>query len=262
VLSPLDINLSPVSNACAGEAIVISIDNFTDFSSGVFEWTVEGNSSEVMLPDNSYEFIWDSAGTYDLTLTWQGSSCGDVIEEIQVTVEEVDIAELEDITLSENNNQIQLSPAINSSSDNLVYQWTPSLGLSCVDCESPIATVYTTSTYFLTVSDAVNGCTDTEDVMITVPTEGPNIWMPNAFTPDDDGVNDDFIIFGNDICNSLMRVYNRWGEMIFESSDLSQGWDGTYHNTPLNSGVYVYLIYYEFCDGNEGVLDGNVTLIR
>ena len=73
-----------------------------------------------------------------------------------------------------------------------------------------------------------------------------NIYIPNAFSPDGDGLNDEFKVIGNsdNISTFHMYIYDRWGTLVFESSDISAGWDGKYKGNPSPTGAYVYKVEY------------------
>jgi gliding motility-associated-like protein len=93
----------------------------------------------------------------------------------------------------------------------------------------------------------------------------PVLTVPNAFTPDQDGLNDVFQAYGLNISTFIMRVYNRWGELLYESYDLAEGWDGRKSGINCPSDVYVWMVYYESTaldKPQKGILKGNVALIR
>ncbi|WP_129717033.1 gliding motility-associated C-terminal domain-containing protein [Pedobacter sp. SYP-B3415] len=91
---------------------------------------------------------------------------------------------------------------------------------------------------------------------------GNEVFVPNAFTPNGDGKNDVFLAFGNTITSIDMRVYNQWGQLIFRSQNLQQGWDGTFEGKMQPTGVYVYAVELKFKDGTDGMKKGTVTLLR
>ncbi len=89
-----------------------------------------------------------------------------------------------------------------------------------------------------------------------------DLFLPNAFSPNGDGMNDIFIIRGNNIASAYLAVYNRWGEKVFETTDQSTGWDGTFRGKSCNVAVYAYYLRATMKDGKELVQKGNVSLIR
>jgi len=106
-------------------------------------------------------------------------------------------------------------------------------------------------------------CSDTAYKEISI-AEKSNIKLPEAFTPNSDGLNDKFCILYTVSVESIdFRVFNRWGELIFETTNLSEGWDGTYKGKPQESGTYSYYIYVKYPLIEKPVLfKGSVTLIR
>jgi len=146
----------------------------------------------------------------------------------------------------------------------VVYTWSPSNGLSCTDCPYPVAKPAATTIYSVTVTDQY-GCETTEDITVAIieGCDGQLIQIPNAFTPNNDGRNDLFTIRNNDFIRlSRMNIYSRTGELIYQTSDINDGWDGTYGGVMLNAGVYVYYIDAVCSNGQPIMLKGNITLLR
>ncbi len=111
-----------------------------------------------------------------------------------------------------------------------------------------------------------NGCEATTMLHLTV-YRPRNIFAPNVFSPNGDGINDNFIIRGNTLETILvMRVFDRWGDLVYEQYNLdpnsSTGWDGTFKGKELTPGVYVYMAQLHHDDGLEQFISGDVTLVR
>ncbi|MDX1652397.1 MAG: PKD domain-containing protein, partial [Brumimicrobium sp.] len=113
-------------------------------------------------------------------------------------------------------------------------------------------------TIFLVVTDA-NGCIDTtfKDITIALPPV-----VPSGFTPNGDGENDVFLIRGGPFKDVDFRVYNNWGELIFQSLDAAVGWDGTFNNQPAPLGVYTWTFSVKMTNDVTINKSGDVTLIR
>jgi gliding motility-associated-like protein len=141
------------------------------------------------------------------------------------------------------------------------YSWTPVTGLSCIDCPDPVASPYDNVTTYTLVVTYNKGCIATASIQINA-NGMPPIYVPNGFTPNGDGVNDEWLVFGTGIKDIKATVYNRWGEKIFESDDQSQGWDGTYRGQAQPPGVYVYLVDVVYLSGEKVTKRGSLTLIR
>jgi gliding motility-associated-like protein len=90
----------------------------------------------------------------------------------------------------------------------------------------------------------------------------PTIYIPNAFTPNVDGKNEKLYVRGNNLISLNFYVYDRWGELVFESHSVNDGWDGTFEGRPVDPDVYVY--YFDgVCEGGAKYIEkGNITLIR
>jgi len=87
-----------------------------------------------------------------------------------------------------------------------------------------------------------------------------SIFIPSAFTPNDDGINDSFGVKGEGIQNFRMLIYNRWGEVIYSSTNPGEHWDGKYNNEPVENGVYVYEVFAKGFGKHPKT--GSVTLLR
>nr|WP_295867136.1 PKD domain-containing protein [uncultured Chitinophaga sp.] len=145
--------------------------------------------------------------------------------------------------------------------------WQPSAGLSCNDCLTPVATPRSSVTYRVSVMNRY-GCIAGDDVHITTLCNGANIFIPNTFSPNGDGMNDVFYIRGRGLQSiRIFRVYNRWGQVMFEraglsTDDASTGWDGRYKGVLLNPDVFIYYAEVVCDNGESTILKGNITLIR
>lgn len=91
---------------------------------------------------------------------------------------------------------------------------------------------------------------------------GNDIFVPNTFTPNNDGKNDILYVYGNTIAKLKLRVYNQWGQFLYESLSIQNGWDGTYKGVMQPNGVYVYYLDAELNDGTKATKKGTITLLR
>ncbi|MEM6722396.1 MAG: T9SS type B sorting domain-containing protein, partial [Bacteroidota bacterium] len=209
-------------------------------------------------------FVGVGAGVYTLQIEDSEGCMG----EIQVIVDQPDeiIVNLEDdlsISLGE---EATLIPDI-STEDTLTYSWNPPQYLSCTDCPNPTILPLETTTYTLVVTNQA-GCSASDEITVRV-NKDRNIYIPNAFTPNNDGINDLFMIFGGlgVVEVQEFRIYDRWGEQIialqnFMTDDPNFGWDGSFKGQLMNPGVFVYYADVLFIDGEVVQFKGDVTLIR
>lgn len=155
-------------------------------------------------------------------------------------------------------------PIYTDSDMDINYSWSPSDGLSCINCPNPIATPEVSTTYTLTYSDQL-GCFMFDTTITIVIDDDYSIYVPNAFTPDGDGINDIFKVesYGFKEFKSF-AIFNRWGELLYETQDLNKGWDGTYPNgdKAQSEQVYVYRFTAKRFNGEEVEKIGSVLLLR
>jgi gliding motility-associated-like protein len=155
-----------------------------------------------------------------------------------------------------------------SGAGNISLNWSPADGLSCTTCADPSVTLFETISYTLAVTDS-NNCTVQDSVLLTVDPDCVII-IPNAFTPNDDGVNDYFYPKANSCVRRVRKwqVISRWGEKVFELQNFdpggpSSGWDGNRANgEPFPSDVLVWYAEFELYDGRVEVRKGDVALLR
>lgn len=135
-------------------------------------------------------------------------------------------------------------------------------GTQLTDCYSSIEHTYPgTGTYPLTqIAVNANGCSDTSSISVEVAPISV-LWVPNAFSPER-SINNIFYAKGTSVSEFNMKIFNRWGELIFESNDLHKGWDGTFHNRIVEQDIYVWVISYRDYKGNSKQLKGTVAVVR
>ncbi len=116
--------------------------------------------------------------------------------------------------------------------------------------------------YTITISDA-NNCTATDSAIVYKDVCPSYIYFPTAFSPNGDGANDFFKPkYSIDLRKYFIRVYNRWGEEVFETNDVNEGWDGVYQEINQALSVFVWYAEYSFMNGEKHAQSGNVTLVR
>jgi len=167
-----------------------------------------------------------------------------------------------DTTICEGETYIMVATA---SADSV--EWMPGTGLSATNILNPVFNYNQTTPYVLQATDSI-GCKVSDTVVITVEYCNTYIKAPEAFTPNGDGVNDYFTVFGAYIADYQIRIYNRWGEEVYSSDDvnelnnLSRGWDGIYKGKLQDVGTFVYYITAKDLNGHNIFKKGNITLIR
>ena len=148
-------------------------------------------------------------------------------------------------------------------STGVTYLWQPAGAVSNATVASPTATVNETTTFVVTVSDGI--CSTKDSVTVTVHElvcGDPDIFVPDAFTPNGDGNNDLLFVRGRHVATMELKIFDRWGEVVFATKDQAEGWDGSYKGKPVDPAVYVYWLRVRCADGQDYFHKGNVTVIR
>lgn len=175
------------------------------------------------------------------------------------------VVQLGQDTLIQIGEEVSINPVITSSTFEL--EWEENPFLECDTCLLQNVTPFRTSRFLLTVTDQ-NGCTASDDQRIFVE-EGDLVYVPSAFSPDGDGVNDFLEIFtANGVATiKTFLIFDRWGEVVHERTNFlpntpESGWDGQLHGKPMNPAVFVYYAEVELLDGSSKFFEGSITLMR
>ena len=150
------------------------------------------------------------------------------------------------------------------SNGNFNFEWSPVQGLDNANTDNVVASPSETTEYTLTVTES-GLCSRSEKVKIFVfkaDCGESSIFVPNTFSPNNDGKNDKLMVRGNYIAKLFFAVYNRWGEKVFETNDKNMGWDGFYKGNLCDPGVFGWYLKVTCKEGEETEFKGNVTLIR
>lgn len=144
--------------------------------------------------------------------------------------------------------------------------WLPADAVDCDTCEYNLISPSTQTTYTVRVDK--DGCTDDDQVTVFVKKLRP-VYIPNAFSPNDDGTNDQFMIFAGKQVTKVKSflVFSRWGETVYQyfdflPNDPAFGWNGTHRGQPLDPAVFIWFAEIEFVDGKVQLYEGEVNLVR
>lgn len=255
------VNPKPVVDAGNDTLLCGGVDYVLSGSSdaSIVEWSpADGLSSTATLTP-----VWNynQTSTYYLTVT-NAIGCASV-DSVTINVAvPFNVNAGGDTTLCEGESfQLQASSPVS----NIV--WNPSTGLSDITILNPVFSNSESVEYILIGTDSI-GCRSSDTVKIGVQVCESYIKVPQAFTPNDQGDNNFFTVFGKNIDAYEIRIYNRWGELVYDSrdvselNDLSRGWDGNYKGKPQQVGTFAYYINARDRGGKTIEKKGNLTLIR
>ncbi len=259
----IDVNWKLTSQACSGAKSnyidIFSVRNMTlpveVYIDGVFKATISSFPARINhldLGEHSL-FVMDS---------------GDCLYEDNFTISEFsDIGiEIEGLYIINEGESVVFEPKVSNAYTSI--SWSPPDYLSCTSCHSPTVTPERNMIYWVTVTDE-QGCQDSAMVRVVI-RKNINVYTPNIFTPNNDGINDYFTIYTDDkkidrIEN--LKVYSRWGELLYENSKFppnvpTEGWDGTFKGQPMDPDVFMWNAEIDIPGEGLRIIRGDVSLIR
>ena len=257
---PMDADWDYGSPLCHGGS-----DGFielADLTGGVQPYVFQLNGSTA---SNNAIFINLSSGTWEVEVT---DSAGCRFTEVFNLIDPPSLALDLGPSLLLTEGETYLIPVQINSVGPFNYSWSPPQGLSCAYCPEPMAMPTETTTYTLLLFDQ-NSCFISDSLTIWVVEQAPDIYAPNIFSPNDDGLNDVFTLFGDvtEFVNiELLQVYDRWGNRVFEGLDLplnveTSGWDGSFRGKAMQPGVFAFYSEIRAVNGDLVKKSGDVTLV-
>ncbi|MDG2246944.1 MAG: gliding motility-associated C-terminal domain-containing protein [Flavobacteriales bacterium] len=242
---------------CAGDTVTLTVLN--ELPGFEITWEPAG---QVLTGQgtNEVQMLITEDTLVSVTAT-DGDDCT-VTEDILVEVSGLD---LNDIGATANPTQLSGGESTNLSVVPLGfdYTWSPAETIFNPNVSSTSATPTETTTYYVTVADGE--CLYTDSVRVFVfdfDCGPPSIYVPNAFTPNSDQLNEQLYVRGVFITDLYFVIYDRWGEVMFETTSLSLGWDATFKGRDVDPDVYVYYLEAVCEDGQTYFEKGNITVIR
>jgi gliding motility-associated-like protein len=231
------------SSVCAGDSVTLSAHVISSpLPTCYFHWNTGSTNASITVlpvrPDTAY-YVTLASGCID---TLYSTISIDNTNPIQVCC---------DTTITAGDTTQVLA------SGELTYAWTPASGLGCNNCARSQAFPRVTTVYYATGTDA-NGCRLMDSVLITVESCG-DVYIPNAFTPNYDGLNDYFGPIGKCISNYTLYIFNRWGDLIYKDT---KPWDGTRNGQKVLQDTYVYKAVVTTWDTKTQTVIGDVTVIK
>ncbi len=222
-----------------------------------YQYSIDGGSMS-----NNNDFYNLAAGNHTVTVR-DNYGCDTTFSVIISQPQPATLTILPADSTLQSGESVELQPVFGPYSTNNIsnYQWTPVAGLSCTNCANPFATPALPEINYHLIITYNSGCTVEGDVRIFTE-DNQSLFIPNVFSPNGDGNNDVFVVYGNGIKNFNLKIFNRWGELVFESANQQAGWDGNYKGTQQLPGVYVYVAEVTDLNNDSVRKRGSLTLIR
>lgn len=258
-LAMVEIQALPNDNdICRGEEAALMVSNLNPDQNLSYEWSPA-------LPNGPNQVVSPLENTTYSVIATNQFGCQDTLS-FSVNVTTVSVtAEVtgQDTLTNDETTTLLATPGGNGLV--ISYEWTPAGSLSDPNSAQTEAYPKEDQVYTVLVTTA-EGCIDTAQVAVYYrqsPCEKPYIFIPNTFTPNGDNKNDFFLVRGNDINEIRFIIWNRWGEIVFETNDpATQGWDGTYKGKDLTPDSYAWYVWLTCGNGDIFEDKGNVTLIK
>jgi len=253
--------------ASAGNCIEIDSINIVylplpQFDLGLDTTICPGDTLELNAGNNGQTFIWSSGSNnqiYDVTeagIYWAEASSGSCNYNDTIKVEYYHQPFLGIDTVLCSNNKFKLD--LSFADPGGTYLWNTGATTSFLDIFHP-----GNYSVILTYN---NSCNLYDTITVNPIEDDPPLFIPNSFTPNSDGLNDTFTPAGNyeSIVDFYMAIYNRWGQLVFETRDKNKGWDGIIDNETVQLGVYIYKIdYRSYCSPDKTLNQvGHVVVLR
>ncbi|MDP2189704.1 MAG: gliding motility-associated C-terminal domain-containing protein [Sphingobacteriaceae bacterium] len=253
VLNFGNISLVPDSILCKGDPVTLFVPQLAQG----YQWYLNG----VVMP-NAIDSVFTSTerGVFEVEVRLQ-NPCVDTTFRLSRLILNHDIEASLQANRRKGVRPLQVDFS-NSSIGATSYEWFK--GDSLVGNQLNLSYLFESTgiyTIKLLALDSLFGCKDSTTTTIEV-VDTLLIFIPNTFTPNGDAVNDRFRVYGEGFEEGFLAIYNRWGQLLFETSNWEEGWDGYINNTPAESGVYAYIFYYLPSIGERGVKSGVLKLIR
>ena len=243
LLSNPTVSLGNDTSICEGEMLIL--ESMGEFISD-YQWSTGEQSESITV---------NQAGTYLLVVS---NICASDTDSVSLVINPLPDLTISSDTSIYSDESYQLESTFNST---WIYIWTPATALSDPTLFNPVASPQQSITYQLEVTDT-SGCRETASVHISVSDRPlPELVFYNTFTPNDDGINDFWVIENVETYeNSLLEVYNRNGNLVYSKKHYQNDWDGRYKDEPLPAHTYFFIFY----PGEEGreVVKGTLTIIR
>lgn len=234
--------------------------NFTDQSTNsptTWSWQFPGASPSTSTVQNPVNICYSSIGAYDVTLISSNASGSDTLTQLAY----ISVGDTAQVAITGNLviNSCEKTELTAVPSDG-TYTWGPDVNLSGTSGATVTAAPITTQQYWVTYTSP-EGCTDSDTVTVMV-TDINTYFLPTALTPNGDGINDEIHLHGRGIESFSLKIFDRIGEQVFQTTSMEKGWNGKLLGVPMNDGVFIYTLNITFCNGERVKKYGDITLVK
>ena len=259
--TPITVTITPKptadftwTDACIGKPALITVTSTAMLDQ--YTWDFDNAASATGSGTGPYMVTYNKAGNYIITLTTARGNCQNQVQHL-VAVNALPVVDISPVTTTCAGTSVALLASGASG-----YQWSPATDLSDPSIGNPVALLQNDILYTVTGTD-VNGCTATASITLKVSPDCLGYYLPNAFSPNGDGANDVFRVKAGDYPKSFsLLVFNRFGQKVFESANVDNGWNGNIGGNPAPTGAYIFVIVATTSSGTLVKRQGTVMLVR
>lgn len=258
VYETIPVSVNADTAVCPGSLVQLNASvNDTFFHDVTYTW---GNSSNLSANNIADPMATIGSGAETFTVTATSGACPATSASMTVGVNPAANVILPATIVTTPNTEISISPV---SGDLTTYNWSAKDQPSCIDCASMTLVPAESQVVYLNGGNQY-GCKATDSMMIHIVSCDPaSIFVPNTFTPNGDGTNDILYVRSKALAEmEYFQIFNRWGAIVFQTNNMTTGWDGLVNGKMAEEGTYVYQIKGKCQDGYDVSTNGAVTLLR
>jgi gliding motility-associated-like protein len=241
---------------CVNDCVVFSNTSTGDIST--YNWTFAGGNPASYVGATPPPICYSTGGSFSVSLTVTGTGPASTYSE------SISIGTYPDSVVAKLDTTIEMGSAVylkaTGYGNGQNYNWVPTDIFECPSCNetyaSPIITQYCTIEFF-----NASQCKVKDSVLITVKFKDV-IAVPNSFSPDGDGINDKLFVKGPGITSMRFQIFDRYGFLVFETTDLEEGWDGTIDGQEVNPATFLWTLDYSLVDNTRNKKSGSISLIK
>jgi gliding motility-associated-like protein len=248
-------------SVCAGVTKMYKVNDSSIPST--YTWMIDGVVQSATT--NEITITWKSAGKFLLQVQEHsaGGCDGEIRSGYVYVTEPIPSVRYPLITTLAN---MPLQLTARNLGNNYKYLWNPQTGLNSYTIKDPVFNYNQPVEYIISISQPDSYCTTTDTLQVKIFENAgikSSIYLPTAWSPNGDGLNDRLYPLATNISElKFFRIYNRWGQLVFETKTLGLGWDGTINGLSQNTGAYIWVLEATGMDGVHYTLKGTAVLIR
>ena len=252
---PLPVVKALGDSVCQGDVVQLSIDNYNSLNGYTYSWTPATDLNDATIYNPT--LTGNNSGYYTVAVVDKNNCIASDKAYLYVVPPLVGFTFDTTIVIGD-----FVYLPIENPNGSLKFTWSPEDGLSCLNCSNPKVQPLKDISYTLYAED-IFGCSNATYYFNIHIRPETRIELPTTFTPNGDGTNDIIYVKGWGIKDLLsFQIYNRWGELVFETSELAEGWDGHYKGMLQNNDIYIYKVRANDFRNQELTKEGHINLMR